>query len=83
METADLSLDIVGNPGRLEDIHPILPGHSPLTLMEAERKWVGSPPPQDVRVQAPRRGDCLEGRHMGDAGGGGESERADVTKRPV
>ena len=25
METVDLSLDIVGNPGRLEDIHPILP----------------------------------------------------------
>jgi hypothetical protein len=43
METVDLSLDIVGNPGRLEDIHPILPGHSPFTLMQAKRKRVGSP----------------------------------------
>ena len=44
VETVELSLDIAGNPGCDEDIQTILPGHNPFTLMELERKRVGSPP---------------------------------------
>ena len=32
VDTVDLSLTIGGNPKRLGDIQPILPGHNPFTL---------------------------------------------------
>jgi len=40
VETVNLSLDIVGNPGCDEGIQQILPGHNPFTLMPLEQKWV-------------------------------------------
>ena len=49
IETVDLGLIIDGKPGCTEDIQPILPGHNPFSLMESERKRVGSPPPRRAR----------------------------------
>jgi len=40
VETVDLRLNIVGNPGCNEDIQSILPGRNPFTLMDLEQKWV-------------------------------------------
>jgi hypothetical protein len=39
-EAVNLSLATSGNPGCLEDIEAILPGHPQFTLLEMEQKWV-------------------------------------------
>jgi hypothetical protein len=40
VESAELSLDIDGNPGCIEDSQQILPGPSPFTLTDLEQRWV-------------------------------------------